>query len=69
MVNVSLRQKLVVLHKFEISTYWKYQISLFQIKKNPVVNPAKISWKKMRVRPQEKNSQKNGGKKKSEYWH
>ena len=36
MVNVSLRQKLVVLHKFEI-------------KKNPVVNPAKISfffWKK-----------------------
>ena len=36
---------------------------------NPVVNPAKISWKKMRVRPQEKKSKKNGGKKKSEYWH
>ena len=42
MVSVSLRQKLVAVHKFEIYTYWKYQISLFQIKKNPVVNPAKI---------------------------
>ena len=49
MVSVSLRQKMVAVHKFEIYTYWKYQISLFQIKKNPVVNPAKISflfWKK-----------------------
>ena len=41
-VSVSLQQRLVALHKFEIYTYWKYQISLFQIKKNPVVNPAKI---------------------------
>ena len=71
MVNVSLRQKLVVLHKFEIYTYRKYQISLFQIKKNPVVNPAKISFfflEKMRVRPQEnfgwKSEKKRGPKKK-----
>ena len=35
---------MVILHKFEIYTYWKYRISLFQIKKNPVVNPAKIAF-------------------------
>ena len=71
MVSVSLRQKLVAVHKFEIYTYWKYQISLFQIKKNPVVNPAKILLfflKKMRVRPQEnfgwKSDKKNEVQKK-----
>ena len=70
MVSVSLRQKMVAVHKFEIYTYWKYQISLFQIKNNPVVNPAKILLfflKKMRVRPQEnfgwKNEKKRGLKK------
>ena len=70
MISVSLRQKMVAVHKFEIYTYWKYQISLFQIGKNPVVNPAKILLfflKKMRVRPQEnfgwKNEKKRGPKK------
>ena len=62
MVSVSLRQKMVAVHKFEIYTYWKYQISLFQINKNPVVNPAKILLfflKKMRVCPQENFGRKN----------
>ena len=34
-----------------------------QNEKKHAVFPAKISWKKMRVHPQEKNSQKNVGKK------